>query len=304
MNYFHWRTGISFLLLCIFFIAVSLAKGNIHYIFLNFVALLIHEFTHMLCCELLGYPVQEVALCPLGGSLKIDPSFVLNPQAECLIALTGPMANMLMAGGTVYLGLLGIHNQFLTDWLQINILIGSINLIPAHPLDGGRIFHALLNKNIGLKNSHHIVKITTIMIDLLFIIFGFSRLFKGKTGILYIVIGIFLLFQLFYFKMPSFNLVIKTLQHKKKCLASKGFLQVRPIFVESDSLVRLPLQYYGVNEYLLFFSSDPNKNRLNIISEEMAWNSLLNQGYDVTFNMINKNTPLNTYCRIVSDEIE
>ncbi len=303
MGHFQWKTGLSFLFLFILFIVLSLAKGDIHYIFLTFIALLIHEFTHMLCCELLGYPVQELALSPMGGCLKIDPSFVLNPQAEWIIALAGPLANLMLAGGTVYLGLLGIHNQFLTDWLQINVLIGIVNLIPAQPLDGGRVLHALLNKNIGIKNSHRIVKITTLVIDFLFFIYGFSRLFRGQTGILYILIGAFLLFQLFYFKLPPFNLVIKTLQHKKERLATKGFLRIRPILVEPNSLVRFPLQYYGSNDYLLFFSLDPNQ-KMNIISEEMAWNSLLNQGYDVTFNMINKNAPLNTYCRILSDEIE
>jgi stage IV sporulation protein FB len=303
MGNFHWRIGLSFLFLFLLFTTLVLAKGNVHYVFLTFIALLIHEFTHMLCSELLGYPVQDLTLSPMGGCLKIDPSFILNPQAEWIIALAGPLANLMMAGGSLYLGFLGIHNQFLTDWLRINVLIGTVNLIPAQPLDGGRMLHAVLNKNIGLKNSYRIVKATTIIIDLLFLIIGFSRLYTGQTGILYIVIGAFLLFQLFFFKMPSFNLILKTLQHKKRRLSSKGFLQIRTIFVEPTSPVRLPLQYYGTNDYLLFFSLDSNQN-MNIISEEMAWDSILNQGYDVTFNMINKNAPSNRYCRILSDEIE
>ncbi|HBF38212.1 MAG TPA: hypothetical protein DDW50_12930, partial [Firmicutes bacterium] len=256
-----------------------------------------------LSSELLGYKVQELAFGPLGGCLKVDPSFALNPQAEYIIALAGPLANLLMAGGVVYLGLLGIQNQFLNDWLHINILIGIVNLIPAQPLDGGRILHAWLNKNLGLQISHRIVKVITIGIDFLFFIFGLSRLFRSQTGILYILIAVFLFFQLFYFKMPPFNLVLKTLQHKKNRLASKGFLRIRPILVEPNSLVRLPLQYYGANDYLLFFSLD-SKQKMTIISEETAWDSLLNQGYDVTFNLIAEKASPNIYCRILSDEIE
>ena len=111
--------------------------------FLALTALAIHEFTHLLSCELLGYPIHELRLNILGGCLKVDPSFTVNPTAEFIIAAAGPLANLLMVGGVLYLRLLGISNIFLEYWLQINLLIGIVNLIPAAPLDGGRDFACL-----------------------------------------------------------------------------------------------------------------------------------------------------------------
>lgn len=282
---FGWRTGISSIVLCFLVLCFSLHQGNFIFTLLTLFALLIHEFTHILCCELLEYPVQQFSLNPLGGCLKVDPSFTINPQAELLIAAAGPLANLLMVGGVLYLRLLGINNIYLTYWFQINLLIGFVNLIPAAPLDGGRILHALLNKNFGLKNSYLIIKKLTTVIGLLFLFLGVGRLYQKQTGILYIFIAVFILMQLFSFKNPQLNLILKTLQHKKKQLATNGFLRIRPVLVEPRALIRLPLQYYGANDYLLFFIRN-KEEKSSIISEDSAWNSLINQGFDATFDMI------------------
>jgi stage IV sporulation protein FB len=301
-----WTTGLSSIALCFLVFCLSLHNGNITNIILTIAALLIHEFSHMLCCELLEYPIQQFSLNLLGGCLKVDPSFIINPQAELLIASAGPIVNLLMVAGVLYLRLLGIDNYYLASWLQINLMIGIINLIPASPLDGGRILHSLLNKNFGIKNSFLIIKKLTLAIGLLFLFLGIALFFQKQTGTIYLFIAVFVLLQLFYFKNPTLNLILKTLQHKKKRLAKNGFLRVRPVIVEPTSLIRQPLQYYGVNDYLLFFIQDKDE-KSRIISEESAWNSLINQGFDATFNMAAKGSvkaSTNIYCRLPSDEVE
>jgi hypothetical protein len=135
---------------------------------------------------------------------------------------------------------------------------------------------------------------------------GVALFFQKQTGTIYLFIAVFVLSQLFYFKNPTLNLILKTLQHKNKRLAKNGFLRVRPVIVEPTSLIRQPLQYYGVNDYLLFFIQDKDE-KLRIISEESAWNSLINQGFDATFNMAAKGSvkaSTNIYCRLPSDEVE
>ena len=86
---------------------------------------------------------------------------------------------------------------------------------------------------------------------------------------------------------------MKTLQHKKKRLAENGFLPIKAVLVEPTTHLRKPLQYYGSSDYLLFFMQD-NEQKMSIISEESAWNSLINQDFDVTFSMVKKE-PANRY---------
>jgi stage IV sporulation protein FB len=291
MPRFGLKTGVFSTVLFFILLSFSLHHGRFSYTLLALAALAIHEFTHLLSCELLDYPVQEFCLNILGGCLKVDPSFAINPAAESLIAAAGPFANLLMVGGVLYLRLLGINNVFLEYWLQINLLIGSVNLIPATPLDGGRILHAWLNKNLGLKNSSKIAKKLTAIIGTLFLILGIVHLYNQQSGLIYLLIGSFIVYQLFTFKNPELNLVLKTLQHKKKQLAVKGFLPIKPVFVEPTALLRIPLQYYGSSDYLLFFMQD-KEQKMCIISEDSAWNSLINQDFDATFSMI-KNVSAN-----------
>lgn len=293
---FGFKTGLFTTIFFCWLFGFSLNHGTIGFILLALAALAIHETTHILCCELLGFPVRELRWTLLGGSLKVDPAFTINPTAESLIAASGPCANLLMAAGVLYLELLGIKNGYLSYWLQINLFIGFLNLIPAVPLDGGRILHAWLNKNLGLKNSYSIQKKITAVIGLLFLTLGSVRLYQHQAGTIHLSIAIFIIYHWFSFKNPDISLILKTLQQKRKNLIRDGFLNIKPVLVEPNTPLRLPLEYYGSADYLLFFYQDKTK-KMRIISEETAWDSLINQGFDASFEKI-------IYCTISSDEVE
>ncbi|MCL6591252.1 MAG: hypothetical protein K6U80_15025 [Firmicutes bacterium] len=287
-----------------------------------FSAMAIHETAHFLASNMLGYRVTEFKLSPFGGALTVDPLFAINPQVEAIVALAGPAANLMIAGGVLYLKLLGVHNNYLTNWLILNLLISLINLIPAYPLDGGRILHAGLNRKFGLEAAAVYTRRITLTIALLVLILGLVRwisaiarpipaAFGGPgTGISLTLIGIFIGVKYFSIKSPNLELAWRFSKSKKQLLRKKGFLDLKPIIVDQDTLLRVPLRRYGTAGYLLFYvplegqdpgqtcflargpDGIPQKGQLSgyrLIGEEQAWDYLIAGGYQTTFREAVKN---------------
>lgn len=243
--------------------------------------LAVHELSHLVFSSLLGYRISELRATLFGGRLKIDPLMEINPEAELVIAASGPVANFLMAAGVLYLRVLGISNYYLDCWQQLNILIGTANLLPAFPLDGGRILHAWLSKKLGIKASISLAKAVARLIALLLSGLGIS-IFSNRNGILLMITGLFIFVNTFKIKPPELNLSWKLLQHKKKLLQSGGMLNLRTVMVRPETFLRNALQRYGSTDYLLFFLLD-QQQKLTIISEEFAWNTLVDKGFYATF---------------------
>ncbi len=279
---FKIRTNLISVVIFFSILALSLFHSNLLIFVLLLISLAIHELSHIFCSELLGYRVEELSFNPLGGCLRINPSFLLDPLAETIIALAGPISNFLLATGVIYLKLLGIQNQYLQFWGQVNLLLGTVNLIPVLPLDGSKLLHAYLNKKWGLSTSTYILRIISIVLGVLFLGLGINRIISDSGGAFYFLLGIFTLLHALYFKKPDLNLLWRSLQHKRKQRAKKGFLTIKPIFVLPETLLRVPLQYYGTNENLLFFLQD-NQQKMHIINEDLAWTLLIENGFDTTF---------------------
>jgi Zn-dependent protease/CBS domain-containing protein len=131
-------------------------------ILLLFVCVTLHELGHALAARWFNVPVREIVLLPLGGValLERQPS---RPLHELVIALAGPAVNVLIAavlalgtGAAVAFGGLDARGLIpgqpmapslatMTYWLlEANISLVLFNLIPAFPLDGGRVLRALL----------------------------------------------------------------------------------------------------------------------------------------------------------------
>jgi stage IV sporulation protein FB len=245
-------------------------------------ALMIHEISHILTSLLLGYQVSELKLTIFGGCMTIDPLFEANPNAEMLIAAAGPAINFIMALGVAYLDFLGFRHDYLEYWQQLNLGIGLVNLLPAYPLDGGRMIHACLTKISGLKTAARVSRGLTLGVALFFMISGSIQFFLKTGGITFLMVGAFIFVQLWYSKAPELNFW-QIRRQKQKSFHQKGFLNAKLILVEPGTPLRMPLKYYGTQEYLVFFLEDGSKN-FRLISEDQAWNILSKEGYQATFN--------------------
>jgi len=128
---------------------------------LLFVCVVIHELSHSLTSTYMGYPVEDIVLLPLGGVSQIE-KMPEGPGEEFLMAIAGPLSNIVIAFllGLVSLftrgNLLGGLRRLVADPMALgwrdtlpylivtNLGLAAFNLIPAFPMDGGRVLRSLL----------------------------------------------------------------------------------------------------------------------------------------------------------------
>jgi Zn-dependent protease/predicted transcriptional regulator len=143
---------------------------------LLFVCITLHELGHSLVAQRFGIPVREITLLPLGGVAQLTKN-PERPLHELLIAAAGPAVNIVLAA--VLALIVGLNSGVLLDgqgllpddttstsfgamarWLlAANISIVLFNLIPAFPLDGGRILRALLAMRLGMPRATRIASV-------------------------------------------------------------------------------------------------------------------------------------------------
>ena len=112
-------------------------------------ALTLHELSHAVVAYVFACPVLSLELMPFGGVARLSRQ-TLSPQAELCIAAAGPVTSLLVAGLTAMCGYLFPETaRRLAAFLTFNLTLAALNLLPALPLDGGRMLRALLQRRLG-----------------------------------------------------------------------------------------------------------------------------------------------------------
>jgi Zn-dependent protease len=144
---FPVEVNLSFLLLLG---VVFLTMGGVAGLFvvgLAFGSVLLHELGHSLVARKLGVPVSGIELSFFGGAAKmVDLPRTANH--EIAIAAAGPAVSLVLSGLGFGLAALA-HSPLLALIGWINLIIAGFNMIPALPMDGGRILRALLTRKLG-----------------------------------------------------------------------------------------------------------------------------------------------------------
>ncbi|HXI19565.1 MAG TPA: site-2 protease family protein, partial [Gemmatimonadales bacterium] len=124
-----------------------------------FLCVLLHEFGHILMARRFGIRTPDVILLPIGGVSRLE-RMPEEPHQELLIALAGPAVTLLIAA-VLFLGIRVAgeplpgptvefeHTGLWPLLFYSNVLLLVFNLVPAFPLDGGRVLRALLAKRLG-----------------------------------------------------------------------------------------------------------------------------------------------------------
>src|ERR1043166_2008300 len=171
------------------------ALGRVIFILLLFVCVVLHEFGHAFAAKGFGINTPDITLLPIGGVARLE-RMPEEPKQELLIAIAGPLVNVVIALGLFVAG--GSTSLFqqetvergslISQLLMINILLVLFNLLPAFPMDCGRILRALLAKRLSYARATQIA--ATVGQGFAFV-FGFIGLF-GNPFLIFIALFVYI----------------------------------------------------------------------------------------------------------------
>ena len=175
-----------------------MAIDQVIFIVLLFACVVLHEFGHVFAARGYGIRTSDVTLLPIGGiaSLERMPE---KPAQEIAVALAGPAVNLAIAA--VLIGVLGARFD-LTEMAQLeqatatmagrvaaaNVVLCLFNLIPAFPMDGGRVLRALLAVRLGYTRA---TRVAASIGQALAFVFAVLGLLPGSSPML-VLIAVFI----------------------------------------------------------------------------------------------------------------
>jgi Zn-dependent protease len=140
-----------------------------------FGCVVLHELGHALTARRFGIGTRDITLLPIGGVANLE-RMPERPLQELLVSLAGPAVNVVIAAGLfVLIGLFG-RSALLVNLLYVNLIMVIFNLLPAFPMDGGRVLRAFLTMRAGfLRATETAVKVGKFVAIVLGVIGLFSN---------------------------------------------------------------------------------------------------------------------------------
>ena len=185
--YIHW----TFWLLIGWILYIQLSSGHglavalegVAFVAAIFACVVLHEFGHALTAKRFGVHTRDITLLPIGGVARLE-HIPEDPRQELLIAIAGPAVNVVIAavlflviafvrGIPSVAGYQLLTGDFLARLMFVNIALVVFNMIPAFPMDGGRVLRALLARRMNYVRATQMAARVGQAFAVLFAVLGF-----------------------------------------------------------------------------------------------------------------------------------
>jgi len=199
----HWT---FFILLAWVFLANRAAEAAmmLPLVVAAFGCVVLHELGHALAARQFGIGTRDITLLPIGGVARLE-RMSEKPWEEFWIAVAGPAVNIVIAFGLFGLIVLGTLigswefvrapiGSFLTGLLALNVFMVVFNMIPAFPMDGGRVLRAVLASFMGMLPATQVAVRVASVFAVLFAVFGVIGTLFGFASPMIILVAAFVWF--------------------------------------------------------------------------------------------------------------
>ncbi|MGO1370635.1 MAG: site-2 protease family protein [Senegalia sp. (in: firmicutes)] len=272
------KIDINFHLLLIPIILIMYFNNYMLEFIILFVVLSFHEIGHLIVAIIEDVKIREVNIFPLGAIIKFEYPLGIEPIKEIMISIAGPLVNLILfiISYKIYINFTGII--LLDFFIEVNLILFIVNILPIMPLDGGRILRGILYIHGGFKFANKFTNIVgEISLSLLFLI-----------GLLYVkdIFEIIILatMTIYLYKaakveneMAAFILT-RGIGRKKKKLKNKSVMKTHFLIVLKGTELKSILDIILPNRYNIIFIIDNEGNFLGNISEECFFNGIIVNG--------------------------
>lgn len=269
-----------------------------------FVCVLLHEYGHALAARRYGVKTQDIVLMPIGGVARLE-KMPDKPMQEFVVAIAGPMVNVVIAillilgiwllTDPAYIELManlvisaeegneiieeaGIQIpqtlQFAINLAILNIVLVVFNMIPAFPMDGGRVFRALLSMKTGRPKATRIASMVGQVIAGLIIFYGI-----WTNAFMTIVLGLFVIYG-----ARSENAMVQ-LEDLLSRYTTRDLVRTQFTRINANDwmMTAIELFRHGLERHFLVFDMDGNL--VGVLEEESILYAI--KKADVTTEVIN-----------------
>lgn len=261
-------------------IALFAAAGLVSKVLLIFTAVLWHEAAHMLMAAGLGYKVRQIELLPFGAMARIERLADAGAASEIMIAAAGPLASM----GLAVLCYIAEHQagnwqEVVVFYMEVNLMLAGFNLLPALPLDGGRILRAILALRRDYREATAIVvtmsHITSVM---LLVMAGAAYWLYNTINLTMLVAAGFLLLTARAENNLAGFRAMRILANKKAELTSCKIMPSSHLTAMESAPIREVIRLLGSEEYYIVHVVDQNFKLCGALTETEIWEGLLKKG--------------------------
>lgn len=242
-----------FLIIFLIFWAIT---GMLAEVLVILVIIFVHEMAHTLVARGFGIPVKEIELYPFGGVARTEGLLEIEPGIERKIAWAGPLANFLM----VALALTFYSNRlYLGPWneetaiffIRANLFLAFFNLIPALPLDGGRILRSVLSDRYNYRNATVIAVRLGKVLSVFVFAGGLVLWYLGYFNLSFLVLAVFIFLAASREQTLAVYAFLNSLGLKEREIRRKGGLRGEQIIVNEDATLLEIFKLFSPNRYHL-----------------------------------------------------
>src|SRR3954447_12291429 len=172
------------------------AAGGVLFVLLLFLCVVLHEFGHAFAAKHFGINTPDITLLPIGGVARLE-RMPEEPRQELIIAIAGPPVNVPIAAclflvigwSSMLTPETARDGNMLAQLLTINVALVLFNVLPAFPMDGGRILRALLATKLSYARA---TQIAATVGQAFAFIFGFWGLMNGNPVLIFIALFVYI----------------------------------------------------------------------------------------------------------------
>ena len=248
-------------------------KGELFLFLLSALVALQHECAHAFAAAKLGYKLNKIVLMPFGAVIDGDLRGI-SFKDEITVALWGPLCNLITAGVFVALWWFAPTMYAFTDTACYSSLsIAIVNLLPAYPLDGGRILKCALariflsrnpDEGAAEKKANVLAKTFTLIFACIFLTVFFLQCFQNNVNLTLFAFGIFLC-------IGAFGNVDKTAVYDKINFSDPTALQkgveIKRVAVSISCPIKDTFRFLSKGSFLVLEVYDEHRRHLFDLSQ-------------------------------------
>lgn len=264
------KVRIHFLLLIM--IGAFAVCGQMIEVMIVLASVLFHEACHLLVARGLGYSIKTVELLPFGGVARIEGMYG-GGAGELTVVLAGPLGSGLLAIALYVIA--EEQNTILLFMAEVNRMLALWNLVPAYPLDGGRILYHFLS--FGMKSNKAVRRTVRIsqVVAVVLLFFALYRLIVANEVLISMVLMAVMIQKFAREELSRYGLMpFAIMARRSRELKKNGVMKTQWYTVVADMQIGEVVELFRPDVYTMVRVVNSGGTYCDLLSETVIWQKI------------------------------